>query len=109
VGGWCDDDYIYGFEASGFALGRVQTRFALASDPAGNPPLYFPIFSEIAGTERAIPIADPLRGFSGDVAVTSSLRLWGADWNGLVALFRNSDMELMLLLGSRYARLKERR
>src|SRR5438445_717642 len=81
---------------------------AATTDAAGNPPLYFPIFSEIAGAERAIPIADPLRGFSGDVAVTSSLRLWGVDWNGLVALFRNSNMELTFLLGSRYASLKER-
>lgn len=108
VGGWLDDGDIYGVEASGFALGRVQTRFALASDPAGNPPLYFPIFSEIAGAERAIPIADPLRGFAGDVAVTNSLRLWGAEWNGLLALFRYPNWELTLLSGGRYADLKER-
>src|SRR5206468_4254126 len=98
----------YGLEGSGFALGRVQSRFALASDPAGNPPLYFPIFSEIAGAERAVPIADPLRGFSGNVAVTSSLRLWGLDWNGLVPLFRYPNWELTVLTGSRYADLKER-
>ena len=31
VGGWLDDDDIYGVEASGFALGRHQSRFAFAS------------------------------------------------------------------------------
>jgi hypothetical protein len=108
VGGWLDDDALYGIEGSGFALSRGQTRFALASDTAGNPPLYFPIFSEIAGAERAVPIADPLRGFAGNVAVTSSLRLWGAEYNGLLALIRYPNWELTLFSGGRYAELKER-
>lgn len=108
VGGWLDCDDSYGVEASGFALGRHQSRFAFASDAAGNPPLYFPFFSEIAGAERALPIADPLRGFAGDVAVTQSLRLWGVDWNGLMTLFRYPNWELVFLSGGRYADLKER-
>jgi hypothetical protein len=107
LGGWVDDEDIFGAEASGFVLERRTDSFAVASDAAGNPPLYFPIFSEIAGAERAIPIADPLRGFSGGVSVNSALRLWGAEGNGIVTLIRNPGLEWTFLAGSRYADLRE--
>src|SRR5262249_31394543 len=59
------------------------------------------------GAERGIPIADPLRAFSGDVGVTSTLRLWGAEFNGILAVGRNPWLELTLLVGFRYANLRE--
>jgi hypothetical protein len=107
LGGWIDDDAVFGLEGSGFALARVTNSFSVTSDKAGNPPLYFPIFSAIAGAERAVPIADPLRGFSGDVVVNSTLRLWGADWDGILTLFHSPGMQLSLLTGGRYADLRE--
>src|SRR5262249_49415646 len=86
---------------------RLTKSFTARSDQAGIPPLYFPILSGISGAERGIPIADPLRGFSGDVAVNSILRLWGAEGNGLVTLIRNPGLEFNVLAGFRYADLFE--
>jgi hypothetical protein len=107
LGGWLDDDDRVGAEANGFGLQRRTNTFSASSDSAGNPPLYFPIFSSIAGAERAVPIADPLRSFSGDVAVTSTLQLWGAELNGLFTYCRRPGLEFVLLAGFRYADLRE--
>ena len=107
LGGWIDEEEHFGGEASGFLLERRTKRFVAASDATGNPSLYFPIFSESEGAERGIPIADPLRGFSGDVIINSTLQLWGAEVNGVVNLFRNPYLEFTLLSGFRYADLRE--
>jgi hypothetical protein len=107
LGAWIDENNLFGVEGEGFFLERHTENFAVASDRSGNPPLYFPIFSSIAGAERGIPIADPLRSFSGDVLVNSSLRLWGAEVNGVLVLFRNLDLEFTFLTGFRYADLRE--
>jgi Putative beta barrel porin-7 (BBP7) len=107
LGGWVDPGEFFGIEGSAFVLERRTKRFAAGSDMAGNPPLYFPIFSAVAGAERGIPIADPLRGFSGDVIVNSTLQLWGAECNGVFTLVRNSAWDVTLLAGFRYADLRE--
>jgi hypothetical protein len=107
LGGWIDNSSLFGIEGTGFALERLVRSIAFASDPSGNPPLYFPIFSGIAGAERGIPIADPLRQFSGDVVFNSTLRLWGAEGNGVVTLIRTPGVDWTLLSGFRYADLLE--
>jgi hypothetical protein len=107
IGDWIDDEERFGAEGSGFILERRTKQFVAASDATGNPPLYFPIFSESAGAERAVPIADPLRGFSGSVVINSTLQLWGAELNGLVNLYHRPCLELTLLTGFRYADLRE--
>ena len=107
IGGWLDDDRRLGGEGSGFILGRQSSRFSATSDSIGSPPLYFPIFSSIASADRAIPIADPLRLFRGDVAVNSTLQLGGADFNAICTFYRTSNMEFAMLAGFRYAELRE--
>jgi hypothetical protein len=107
AGLWLDDSETFGAEGSGFALERLTNAFTLKSDATGEPPFYFPIFSAIAGAERAIPISDPLRGFSGNVDVRTMLRLWGAEGNGVVTLFRGPSLEWSILGGFRYADLRE--
>jgi hypothetical protein len=107
LGCWTGDDQRLGFEAVGFLLGRQTERFTAGSDATGSPPLYFPIFSGIAGAERAIPIADPLRGFSGTVSVDSSLQLGGLEGNVACTLYRFANWEVAVLAGYRYAELKE--
>jgi hypothetical protein len=107
LGGWIDDDQRFGVEGSAFWLQQLSNTFSAASNSAGNPPLYFPIFSAIAGAERAIPIADPLRQFSGGVSVTSSAQLWGAELNFMYAVYRADGMQWILLAGGRYADLRE--
>lgn len=107
LGGWVDAEDLFGIEGNGFILERRTKRFAEVSDKTGNPPLYFPIFSASAGAERGIPIADPLRAFSGAVNVNSTVQLWGAEVNGILTLFRNPSLEFAVLAGFRYADLRE--
>jgi hypothetical protein len=107
LGGWLDGAQVFAVEGSGFALEHRTNNFIAASDKAGNPPLYFPIFSETVGDERGIPIADPLRGFSGDVLVSSTLRFWGAECNGIIAPWCNPHLNVTFLGGFRYADLRE--
>jgi hypothetical protein len=107
LGSWFGEDSRLGVEGSGFVLGSVSNHFSAASDNAGFPPLYFPIFSAIAGAERGIPIADPLRAFSGNVAVDSTLQLWGAEGNVMCTIYRKSAMDFTVLAGFRTVDLKE--
>src|ERR1019366_5169536 len=107
LGGWITDDHLIGIEASGFLLERRSSHFVAASDANGNPPLYFPAFNVVAGDERGLPIADPLRAFAGDVSVTSTLQLWGTEINGCVTLWRKPGIEVNMLVGFRYMDLKE--
>jgi hypothetical protein len=107
LGGWFDGDQRLGLEGSGFTFAHLSNRFAVASNGAGSPPLYFPIFSGIANAERAVPIADPLRAFSGDAAVTSTLQLWGAEANVLCTFYRSHGLDFSVLAGFRYADLRE--
>ncbi len=107
LGGWLNRDHVVGIEGSGFLLERRTNQFAAGSDALGNPPLYLPAFNVQAGAERAVAIADPLRQFSGDVFVTSSLQLWGAEFNGVLNVWRRPGLEVTLLAGFRYADLTE--
>ncbi len=107
LGGWIDHDRTIGLEGSGFLLERRVGSFAANSDANGNPPLYFPRFNPGAGIEDALPIADPLRGFAGNVTVASTLRLWGAELNGAFNLYRRPGVEFTLLAGFKYADLRE--
>jgi Putative beta barrel porin-7 (BBP7) len=107
LGGWLNNDHIFGIEGSGFLLERRSSRFVAGSDATGNPPLYFPAFNVVVGQERGNPISDPLRGFAGDVSVSSTLELWGAEFNGCIALWRRPGLEVTMLVGFRYMDLKE--
>jgi hypothetical protein len=107
AGGWISEDQRLGIEGGGFVLQQLTNHLAVASNTTGSPALYFPIFSSIANAERAIPIADPLRLFSGDVSINSASQLWGAEGNLLFALYRHCEMDFSLLAGFRYANLRE--
>jgi hypothetical protein len=108
VGGWIDEDRTIGLEASGFMLERRPYNFSAGSDGSPNSlTLYLPRFNPSAHIEDAIPIADPLRGFAGDVFASASLQFWGTEANGLFNVWRQPGMEFTLLAGFRYADLRE--
>jgi hypothetical protein len=107
LGCWVDCEDRLGFEGNGFVFQQLNSHFAAGSDATGSPPLYFPIFSGIAGAERAIPIADPLRSFSGSVSVTSALRLWGTEANAVCKIYRCTGVDFSLLAGFRTLDLRE--
>lgn len=107
IGGWLDCGRVVGVEGSGFLLERRTNQFATGSDALGNPPLYLPAFNVQDGAERAVAISDPVRQYSGDVFVTSTLQLWGAEFNGVLNVWRRTGLEVTLLAGVRYADLTE--
>lgn len=107
LGGWLDSEHLLGLEGSGFLLPRRSTNFTAASNGSGSPALYFPRFNPTAGFEDALPIADPLRGYSGDVRVSSTLQLWGLEASSVWTVWRVPGIELDLLGGFRYADLRE--
>jgi hypothetical protein len=107
LGGWLEDEEVLGVEGSAFALESQTNRFTAASDQTGSPPLYFPIFSPLAGAERAVPIADPLRQFSGTVGADATLHLWGVESHGIISVLHTPNVQLTLLAGFRYASLTE--
>jgi hypothetical protein len=111
LGGWINGCGDIGMEASGFVLERRSNRFFAASDGAGNPLLAFPFFNRTPGFERedSLRISDPTANgqFAGNVLVASSLQLWGAEFNGVVALWRTPSVDYTLLVGFRYMDLQE--
>jgi hypothetical protein len=99
AGGWIDSYGTYGLEVSGFLLQNMSNTWSDGSNAAGSPPLYFPRFNPLNGFEDAVPISDPLRGFSGNVNVTSTLQVWGAEANGVLSLWTRPGLEILGLVG----------
>ena len=109
LGGWIDNCNSIGVEGSGFLLENRVSRFVTTSNGAGNPPLYVPITNTnpAVGGPDSVFVADPLQQFGGNVAVSSTLQLWGAELNGIVNVWRGCGLELSLLGGFRYMDLRE--
>jgi hypothetical protein len=97
----------FGGEISIFSLERKQTSFTAASDPTGNPALYFPVINAATGGEASLVISDPLLGFAGDVSVTSQTRLCGLEVNGLFAAATCDWGQVDLIAGFRTLDLEE--
>jgi hypothetical protein len=108
LGGWLDTDRTIGMEVNGFMLERRSFQYQAGSNGApGSLPLYLPRFNVSASIEDAFPIADPLRGFAGDVFATATLQFWGTEANASLSLIREKGVEFSLLGGFRYADLRE--
>ena len=107
LGAWLDNERTLGFEATGFALEQQSSRFSIASDSVGNPPIYLPAFNTAAGGERSLRVSDPVNQFAGGVSIDSSLELWGTEFNGVFTVVRRPGMEFSLLAGFRYMDLRE--
>jgi hypothetical protein len=107
LGGWLNCEQTFGFEGSGFVFERRSAGFSAASNGAGIPPLYSPVFRADLSREGVYRIADPAAGFAGGVSVNSQSRLWGAEANALANVMRRNGMSIDLLAGFRYADLAE--
>jgi hypothetical protein len=107
VGGWLDDDRTWGAEGIGFLLEHRLTGFAAGSDPAGNPPLYVPVFRSELGREGSFVISDPQLILAGRLAIDATTRLWGAEFNVYRNLSRSRNLSLDALAGFRYLDLEE--
>ncbi len=111
VGGWIDGAHQFGVEASGFLLENGSNSFVRVSDPTGATPLRIPFLNQPPGAgfplgESSFVLADP--GFaSGGQLLTSSIRLWGAEVNGLWHVMDRDGLSVSLLTGFRYLDLEE--
>lgn len=111
VGMWLNDDHSLGAELSGFLLQRRSASFAFSDNVAavpGGPILSVPFVNPLA-----VPPAETATGFglpglsNGQAFATSSLRLWGAEGDGLLNVIDNDSFRLSLLAGGRYLDLSE--
>jgi hypothetical protein len=109
VGGWLDADQRWGVEAEGFVLGKRNASFGAVSDPTKrlfipitNPPDPNAFAQYIVAFESSV-----IPGDHGDIQVALSTRLWGAETNGLLRLYRNNNFNVSLLGGFRYFALEE--
>jgi hypothetical protein len=117
IGGWLDCVRTIGAEVGGFRLEQRAIRGAVASDRAGDPPIYLPVINQdpsspTFGKESIYTVADPLfpdptGPTFGHVAVSSNTRLWGAELNGLVNLARTCSWSCDGIVGFRYLDLRE--
>ena len=117
LGGWLDCEQTIGIEGGGFLLEQRAVRFAVASDSAGNPPIYLPVVNQDPaspnfGRQSIYTVADPLfpdptGPTNGNVSVSSTTRFWGAELNGLVNFIRAGSWSLDGIVGFRYLDLQE--
>src|SRR5262249_26895412 len=108
LGGWLDCEGTVGLEGSGFLLERRSGGFNVASDAAGDPPLYVPVYRADFGRDGYYIDAFPRLAINGGVDVSSRMRLWGAEANGVFNACRCNNLSVDLLAGFRYADLAER-
>jgi hypothetical protein len=107
LGGWLDRERMWGVEGSAFFLQQRSVRFSTASDANGNPPIYVPRFATDLGQEGSFTISDPVAGFTGNLSISSTTRLWGTEANGVVNLWSTRRFEVDGIFGFRYLNLDE--
>jgi len=108
LGAWFDDHNNYGFETSFFSLDRRSNNQSVASDGNGNPSIGLSYLSATPGQSgEFIQFLSTPGTFSGNILVSSTLELWGAEVSGAMCLLRTGGFEFTALAGFRYAELRE--
>jgi len=108
VGRWLADQR-FGLEAEGFFLGSRSTDFSVNSD--GTVPLRVPFVNVPPGAgfplgSSSFVLADPAFAAGGQ-SISSSLRFWGIEGNGLYRAYSGPDFSVSILAGLRYIDLRE--
>lgn len=108
VGRWLADQR-FGLEAEGFVLGSRSTDFSAASD--GTVPLRVPFVNVPPGAgfplgSSSFVLADPAFAAGGQ-SISSSLRFWGVEGNGLYRAYSGPEFSVSILAGLRYIDLRE--
>jgi hypothetical protein len=116
AGSWIGSDRRFGVEGSGFYLLRRTARSSFATDSAGNPASAISFFNAFQFDPR-VPVGEAGASFSNPASgidsnnnianLISGLRMWGAEANGLLNLYRQGSWEVNLLAGFRHVALRE--
>ena len=109
MGSWIDNSW--GVELSGFMTETQVRNFAIASDPAGNPPIYVPIYNynlwDVNPPGEGHFVIAGNNEFNGAVAVQAATRLWGVEFNAVQKIFAEPGLSANLLFGFRYLGLDD--
>jgi len=123
LGYWLNDDHRLAIEGSGFALESQSAGVVIRGSAGGSPGMRIPVYNNVPyapggasdpetglklvpKTEDGVPISIP-GDLTGGARVSNTLRLWGADLNGVINLRRSSSWEVSALAGVRYLDLTE--
>ncbi len=108
LGAWFDEHNNYGFETIFFSLERRHNNQGVFSDGNGNPSIGLSYASATPGqTGEFIQPLSTAGTFAGNVLVSSTLTMWGAEINGVICAVRVGGLELTGLAGFRYVHLNE--
>jgi hypothetical protein len=106
AGFWLDKGGHVGIELSGFILEENNAKTSAASDPNGIPLLARSQINSLTGQESSSLVS--LTGaLSGNIDVTSSSQLWGAETNFIGSVFRGKHITADMIIGFRYLGLQE--
>jgi hypothetical protein len=98
---------LLGLELSGFYLEKNSLNLGpISSDANGSPVINRPVINAVNGMETDFLVAAP-GAFSGNIAVSSSSRLWGTEATGYGSLYRSLRFNADMLLGFRFLQLEE--
>jgi hypothetical protein len=106
LGGWFVPQQS-GIEISGFLLEKRSVGFAAGSNAGGQPPLYVTAYNPVLQREDSLIVADPVLGFAGNVAITSALRMWGMEVNGIYRVVQSDRWQIDVTGGFRTLDLAE--
>jgi hypothetical protein len=106
IGYWLDKGGQVGVEAVGFLLENKAIHRDAASDATGLPLLARPAVNAVTGQEGVTLISFP-GAFTGDVGVSSTSQVYGAEANFIGSLCRGSCWCADMVIGFRYVGLSE--
>jgi hypothetical protein len=104
--GVCEPTELIGVEADAFFLLRRSANLGAASNAGGNPLLARPFFDTTTGRENVQLVSAP-GAFSGNIAISSSTRMFGAELNGILAVLGTCHFNVDAIAGFRYLDLDE--
>lgn len=105
LGYWCDCDYPFGVELTGFFLGARQPNYNIAAGPTGSPVISRPVVNALTGNETVLSVALPTL-FTGNINVIGHSTLYGSEGNLVIPLSCTYAFP-ELFVGFRYLNLRE--
>lgn len=109
LGAWLDSERTIAAELSGFFLmNQSGDGLAITTASAAGRGIYVPAVRVDLGRQGALSISDPVAGFAGYVATTSSSQLFGFEGNVIDNIARNECISIDVLAGLKYVDLIER-
>lgn len=106
AGMWLKPEASLGFEVAAFLLPSRTARQTLASDDAGNPPIFLPL-NDVQVGEDAFTVAFP-QGVAGSVTFSTTSRLWGAEANLVRNGLQAQRWQMSWRAGFRHVNFEER-